>query len=212
MVVECHNCEVNIEAIEIANHRVCKGEDPHDEFKYTLLKCPKCNLPILMEQNLEFDDFNYNRLSFNIPRQVYPLLNFHLNPEIPTELQEALLESIKCFRTNAYTATVIMCRRAIEGFCQLQGITENNLQKAIHKLKENNIINDQIFEWANELRISGNEAAHKISSTFSNADAKDILDFTIAILDYSYSFQEKFKKFKQRRNAVTNNALDIQTT
>lgn len=104
-----------------------------------------------------------------------------------------------------------MCRRAIEGFCQLQGVSENNLQKAIQKLKENNIINDQIFEWANELRISGNEAAHKISSTFSNADAKDILDFTIAILDYSYSFQEKFKKFKQRRNAVTNNALDGQT-
>ena len=164
-----------------------------------------------MAQNMEFDNFNYNSFSFSMPRQVYPLLNFHLNPEIPAELQEALLESIKCFRTNAYTATVIMCRRAIEGFCQLQGVSENNLQKAIQKLKENNIINDQIFEWANELRISGNEAAHKISSTFSNADAKDILDFTIAILDYSYSFQEKFKKFKQRRNAVTNNALDGQT-
>ena len=156
MVVECHNCEVNIEAVEIANHSVWKGDDPHDQFKYTLLKCPKCNSPILMEQNMEFDNFNYNSFSFSMPRQVYPLLNFHLNPEIPAELQEALLESIKCFRTNAYTATVIMCRRAIEGLCQLQGVSENNLQKAIQKLKENNIINDQTFEWANEVRIISN--------------------------------------------------------
>lgn len=27
MVVECHNCEVNIEAVEIANHSVWKGDD-----------------------------------------------------------------------------------------------------------------------------------------------------------------------------------------
>ena len=63
------------------------------------------------------------------------------------------------------------------------------------------IINHQLFEWANELRLSGNEAAHNIESTFTNNDAKDILDFTIAILDYSYSFQDKFLKFKERRNS-----------
>lgn len=43
-----------------------------------------------MEQNMEFDNFNYNSFSFSMPfKQVYPLLNFHLNPEIPAELQEA---------------------------------------------------------------------------------------------------------------------------
>jgi hypothetical protein len=76
------------------------------------------------------------------------------------------------------------------------------LAKAITILKDEEIINEQLFEWANELRLSGNEAAHNIQSTFSNQDAKDILDFTIAILDFSYSFQEKFNQFKQRREAM----------
>ncbi len=201
MVVECHNCEVTIEGAQIAEHIVVRSDDPIDTWKYTLLKCPKCSNPILVEQNYVWE---CNTFEYSYPKQVYPIIDFHINPEIPDRLKEALFESIKCYRTKANTATVIMCRRTIEGFCLLKGIKSKNLAKGIEELKERQIINEQLFEWANELRISGNEAAHNIDSTFTSIDSKDILEFTIAILDYSYSFQEKFNKFKERRNASTN--------
>jgi len=52
---------------------------------------------------------------------------------------------------------------------------------------------------SDELRISGNEAAHDIKIGFSHEDARDILDFTIAILDFIYSYKIKFELFKSRK-------------
>ncbi len=201
MIVDCHICKIKIEGTEISNYILEDSFDPINKLKYTFLKCPKCEKPILVVQRLEFD---FMQFTYGDPNQLYPNDDFYVNPTIPENLRNALLESIQCYKSGADTATVIMCRRTIEGFCSIKKINERTLAKSIEKLKDNGIINEQLFEWANELRISGNEAAHNIEATFSSVDSKDILDFTIAILDFSYSFKEKFENFKKRRNAVAN--------
>ena len=66
-------------------------------------------------------------------------------------------------------------------------------------MKENQIIDERLFEWANTLRMAGNEAVHDVDITVSREDSKDMLDFTNAIIDYIYSFKEKFEQFKKRR-------------
>lgn len=91
-----------------------------------------------------------------------------------------------------------MCRKTLESFCILKEVKEKNLAVSIKKLKEKGIINEQLFDWADELRLAGNKAAHSINHDFEESDAKDILDFTIAILDFTYSFKDKFDKFKER--------------
>ena len=206
MVVECSKCEISIVTEVLIEHKVIIGQFPEDELKFSLLKCPKCSFPILVEQSYEIESDNFTGLRINLtePRILYPSTEFHINPEIPSVLKLSLEECIRCLKSKSYTATVIMYRRVIEGFCEIQGIKSNNLSKAIIMLKDQKIINDQIFDWANELRLSGNDAAHNIDQIFKYLDAKDILDFTIAILDYTYSLKEKFEKFKERRNPVTN--------
>ena len=64
-------------------------------------------------------------------------------------------------------------------------------------MKEKGIIENRLFEWADALRISGNEAAHGVNSNISSQDAKDILEFTHALLEYVFTFQEKFEEFKE---------------
>jgi len=91
-----------------------------------------------------------------------------------------------------------MCRRTLEGFCSIKGVKEQNLAASIKKLKEDGIINEQLYEWADELRLAGNEAAHNIDNDVDSLVAKDIFDFTIAILDFTYSFKDKFDRFKNR--------------
>ena len=118
---------------------------------------------------------------------------------IRDRLKESLSESIRCYRSRANTASVLMCRKTIESFCHIKESKERDLSKSLLTLKNNGHINEQLYEWANELRLSGNEAAHDIHSKFSKKDARDILDFTIAILDFSYSFKTKFDEFKARR-------------
>jgi hypothetical protein len=56
------------------------------------------------------------------------------------------------------------------------------------------------FEWSDLMRAAGNEAAHGVGLSIEQADAKDILEFTNAIMDYLFSFRDRFEEFKKRRN------------
>ena len=92
-----------------------------------------------------------------------------------------------------------MCRKALEGICAEHSVSERNLAASLKKMKEAGLIDDRLFEWSDSLRIAGNEAAHGVGLTISQPDAKDILEFTNAILDYLFSYRDRFEKFKQRR-------------
>jgi len=198
MLIDCDFCNAIIDMEEIGSFIQNNPNDIMDELQYTFCKCPKCFSAILTEQVREYESANFY---WGNPKKIYPNNVFHINPIIPLQLRNSLNEAINCHKSKANTATVIMCRRTLEGFCSLKGIQENNLDKSIKKLKEDSVINEQLFEWANHLRLVGNKAAHNIESEFSNLDSKDILDFTIAILDFTYSFKDKFDKFKARQNS-----------
>ncbi|MGZ4054015.1 MAG: DUF4145 domain-containing protein [Bacteroidia bacterium] len=196
MLLECDKCKALVNAEVIASY-VAKLEkdDWCQDTKYTLCKCPQCNEAILASQEYDLID---DEMDWDTPIKIFPNNTFHINSAIPEQLKKALIECIQCFKANSYTATAIMCRRTIEGFVTIKGIKERDLAQSIKKMKEDGIINEQLFEWANQLRLVGNKAAHDIDSEFSSVDAKDILDFTIAILDFTFSFKDKFDKFKER--------------
>lgn len=206
MILECDICNAIVKTEVIASYASHNEHDPMDAVQYSLCKCPQCSSPILANQEL---DYIAGELEWGMPVKMYPNNQFHINPVIPEKLRKALVECIQCYKSNSHTATVIMCRRAIEGFCAIKGVQEKNLDKSIKKLKDDGIINEQLFEWANQLRLSGNEAVHNIDSEFSNLDAKDMLDFTIAILDFTFSFKDKFDKFKER---LSKNKTNTPTT
>jgi hypothetical protein len=195
MLIECDNCNATVQLVEVGFYIRENPYDFIDAEKYIFGKCSQCLYPILVEQEL---DIIADELEWGRSKKIYPGSTFHINPVIPEKLQKSLLECIQCFKVEAHTATAIMCRRTLEGFCALKGVEEKNLDKSIKKLKDEGAINEQLYEWANQLRLVGNEAAHNIDANFSSVDAKDILDFTIAILDFTYSFKDKFDKFKER--------------
>jgi predicted LPLAT superfamily acyltransferase len=75
--------------------------------------------------------------------------------------------------------------------------------KSLEKMKNDGLIDDRLYEWADTLRLAGNEAAHDVNVTVSRDDARDMLEFTNAILDYLFSFCDKFERFKLRRKRST---------
>lgn len=200
MVLECSSCSVTVSAAIVASYVDENPYDWMDSTKYSLCRCPECQSPILVKQRNDYNDIEGSY--WRPPSILFPGNMFHINPVIPEDLRKALLECIQCYKAQSYTATVIMSRRTLEGFCLIKGVKEKNLEKSIKKLNEIGHINSQLYEWANELRLAGNEAAHNIESEFSPIDAKDILDFTIAILDFTFSFKDKFERFKQRIKAA----------
>ena len=90
-----------------------------------------------------------------------------------------------------------MCRKTLEGICSAHGVRERNLVSSLRKMRDKSIIDERIHDWSDALRLAGNEAAHDVGVTISQEDARDMLDFANAILDYLFSFRQKFEEFQQ---------------
>lgn len=190
MLVECDTCEARVDAVEVASYINPAPQLPF-QLVYTLLKCPQCSEPLLV-QNFDFGDGPTD------PIRLYPETRI-LSSSIPRQLRLAYEEAVACLRAKAFTAAAIMCRKTIEGTCKQHGIQGVTLVGALKKLRENGVIENRLYEWADTLRIVSNEAAHDPNVTVSYQDARDLAEFTNAILEYLFTFRDKFEKFKARR-------------
>ena len=203
MLVECVNCEAIVDGEIIAEY-LDHEEETGMTGKYSFLKCPRCSRPFIM---LQVDEsFGYEGGNWDEPRRLYPPIEMGVSQAIPNSLRLAYDEALSCFRAKAYTATAIMCRKTLEGIADENKITVRNLATALKEMKEKGIIENRLYEWADALRISGNEAAHGVNSQVFRQDAKDILEFTQALLEYVFTFQEKFEQFKNCQSLLKNAA------
>lgn len=190
MVVFCDECSVLVDATYVDSYQV-----PHEvgaTKRFTFLRCPRCETPFLIQQ---FEDF----VDWTEPERLYPAEQSRLGSALPKPIQSALEEAARCLRVRSYTATAIMCRKTLEGICVHHAVGEGNLASRLKQLKERGIIDARLHEWADELRLSGNEAAHDVGADVSPADAAEMLDFTNALVEYTFTFRERFEVFKKRR-------------
>ncbi|HEY9649709.1 MAG TPA: DUF4145 domain-containing protein [Coleofasciculaceae cyanobacterium] len=132
---------------------------------------------------------------------LYPPEN-QVDASLPNQIRTAFEEALKCFEAQAFTASVILCRKTLEGICKEHSINNGNLKNKLEEMKNKGIIEQRLFEWADALRISGNDAAHDLDITFSELDAKDIVEFTKALLEYVFTFRNKFEQFMKRRKST----------
>jgi len=187
MILECQVCSAIVEANKIDEYWDGNpSEEPTNH--YIFLRCPKCYEPFLVHED------NYQGET----KVLYPQ-TLKISKSLPLPIQKAFTEAQSCFRSKAYTASAIMCRKTIEGICAVHNTNSRNLMTALKKLKEMGIIEQRLHEWADQLRIAGNEAAHDVDINVSLEDARDVLEFTNALLEYVFTFRERFDSFKKRR-------------
>ncbi|MBD2255647.1 DUF4145 domain-containing protein [Nostoc parmelioides] len=208
-ILTCLTCKAFVNAEEINNYTI----EIHDEYplattngemlitfnKYSFFKCPKCFKPLVTCTEYDNEPSSEDKLTI-----LYPTSNKTISSEVPTYIKKAFDEAILCFNSNAFTASVIMCRKTVEGICKERGIEKNTLQKKLEIMKEEGIIDQNLYDWANILRLAGNDAAHDLDVVFDIADAQDIVDFTYAIIDYIFTYRKKFESFKKRRQKQEN--------
>jgi hypothetical protein len=196
MLIECKYCEATVDGKVQASYESHSREDP--PIKYSFLRCPKCSAPLIAWQE------NYGN-GWDEPSRMFPPQDKEVNPALPEPIRNAYREVLSCLKGKSYTATAIMCRKTLEGICSVHGIEAKNLSEGLKQMKIKGIIEDRLFEWAEALRISGNEAAHDVKITISSQDAKDIVAFTDALLEYVFTFRDKFNEFTKRRKKLANN-------
>lgn len=199
MIIDCRNCGALVDGEVRGQFRSVDRND--NDCKYSLIKCPNCSNPMLVVE-LEMHDGD----GWFPPSRIYP-------PEetaglyVPVEISAAYEEAWLCYRAKAYNATAIMCRKALEGITKAHKISRRNLDEGIKAMRDQGIIENRLYEWADALRVSGNEAAHDDLPRTSAEEARDILDFTHALLEYIFTFRDKFEEWKARRKAKSQNAI-----
>lgn len=198
--MHCPRCETVVAARLVNTYSIREEEESPDEtLEFLFLKCPECGRPFLAERT------NYwvggpHEWHYEQPTVIYPAERA-LDASVPKAIADSYDEAQRCFRAAAFTASAVMCRRTAEAICVHHGKNKGVLAQRLKEMLADEIIERRMFEWAEALREVGNEAAHRVDIVVTKEDARDLLDFTRALIEYIFTFTESFKKFRERRAA-----------
>jgi hypothetical protein len=198
-VLNCPHCaQASIQIV--AGQAIVPRENPDDIFSeergYTLMQCELCREVSLQVHEGVFYTAN------EVPHFAYPATR-KLSNEIPESLRREFEEAQSCYNAKAFTASVVMVRRTLEGISKDSGISERSLMQAVKKMKDAGLMDTTLAEWADGLRVLGNQGAHFTGTRVSQEDANDALAFAEALLDQIYVLRRRFEDFKKRRDAKT---------
>ncbi|MDX6760509.1 DUF4145 domain-containing protein [Streptomyces sp. F8] len=192
IVTTCGSCEKPVPA-KVAGTLVDHGGEAGLPTLFQLASCLKCGDPLLAIEE------DYGNGWDEEPVTVWPQAHQIISPLIPESLRRQHSETHKCFSIRAYTATVVMVRRTLEGICIDQGAQGKTLMQMLEHLAKSGKIEGRFHEWSQALRALGNEGAHFSTRAITAEDAADAVGFTEALMDYIYVYSKQFEQFKQRR-------------
>ena len=172
-----------------------ESEVKNNTYEYILSWCPKCESPFLSKRTY-FNSIDWSGETGFVG--LYPSISKLEDTNIPDSVRNAYAQAEKSFNAGLYEPCVIMCRKALEALCTERGMKKGVLKFKIDNLKTDGIIDDKLWKWADSLRMIGNDAAHDLSANIQKEDARDSIDFLIALLSYVYILTAKFNEFKIR--------------
>lgn len=193
MLTECNSCRATVDADVHGTYTEAADVGP---FQFILAECPRCGRPFLLQREMYAPD------QWSDPYRLYPPDEYQPGREVPGPIRGTFQEAITCYQAGAYTATTIVCGKTLEGLCESQGVEADRLVEGLEELYEQGVIEERLYEWADELRLARNEAVHDVEVSHSQQDATDVVEFTQAILEYVFTFRAKFAEFQQRRRGA----------
>ncbi|MHB1033633.1 MAG: DUF4145 domain-containing protein [Pirellulales bacterium] len=212
----CPTCNILVEAKVIARgfgeYRT-EATNPLDEVDaeyhgdhYSVALCRRCNGPFLVRE-----------ACFGVPGEfatvtdeavLYPASAEHTLEGLPESIGRSVAQAHRSYLTSSYDACALMCRRALEALCQILSANGKDLARRLEDLKAQGRVDARLLEWAHGVRLVGNEAAHDVETAVAAEDARDILEFTQALLMYVFTLDAKFRSFEARRKGRTDRSTD----
>ena len=165
-------------------------------YTYYVCACKHCGQP-----------FFVRRANFEVPggymdltedEVLYPPERSTQLDGVPPSLKKRYKEAVLSFKVASYESCAMMCRKCIETMCTTLGANGRNLNDKLNNLYEAKKIDSRLLEWAQEIRLVGNDGAHE-DDIVTRRDARDTLDFTEYILTYVFILTSRFDKYRNRR-------------
>jgi hypothetical protein len=121
----------------------------------------------------------------------------------PQQVQRFWTQAHQSANREIWDAASVMVRSALQLTLREQGATGRTLHDQVNDLADKGVLPPAMKEWATEVRLLGNEAAHpELDQTEANpADIKDILQFLDRLLVYFYDIPAGIQEYRERRRA-----------
>lgn len=206
--VFCPQCNILVEARVIAEGSGgfrSKAVSPIDEVDaeyhgehYSVCLCRRCSQPFLMRQSLygvpgEFETVTEEAI-------LYPTESKLLPEALPEHIRTSYDQAARSLHASLFEPCVLMSRKCLEAVCKTLKANGRNLSTRLAELHQAGHIDSRLLDWAHEIRLIGNEAAHDIEVPVTKEDARDVFDFTEAILIYVFSLTKRFESLQARRS------------
>ena len=202
----CPSCNVHVEARVLAQHHVERDViredrwDPIDrvytEDVYTFASCIRCASPLLLRES------HYVVEGDPIPQGdaclVYPT-DTALPEAVPNVVARPFSEAHQAYKVKLYDSCAVMCRKTLEAACGEYGESQGRLAIRLDRLLQRGVIDKAMFEWTQELRLSGNKGSHADPESVTETEAKDMLEFARAVLLYAFELPKRLQRTRQRR-------------
>lgn len=193
-VFHCNQCRARVQAKVLAEREYGPSGDG-GTYRYIFAECSHCHGSLVGLS--EWFDCGEDS-GWTCPERQWPQPEDPLSSSIPWAVRKSLREAHRCFSSQAYMATAVMCGRAVEALCQ-EKTKARTLAEGLKRLRATKVIDDKLFEWGEALRKERNIGAHAGEAEISAQDASDVLDFAIAISEYVYVLDEKYKAYRARK-------------
>jgi DNA-directed RNA polymerase subunit RPC12/RpoP len=137
----------------------------------TIYICHQCNKPTFFYQDIQVPGAQFGQAVKHIP---------------DANVEKLYDEARTCFSVNAFTSSVMCCRKLLMNIAVSEGATEGlSFVEYVNYLNDNNFIPPKGKAWVDAIRKLGNEANHSIE--FKNPDeARLIITFTEMLLKFIY--------------------------
>jgi hypothetical protein len=217
--VFCPQCNILVEAKVIAEgHGGFRSNavNPIDEVDteyhgdhYSVCLCRRCNQPFLVRQSLYSVPGEFGTVTEEAV--LYPSESKLLPEALPENVKTAYDQAARSLHVSLFEPCVLMSRKCLEAICKILNANGRDLSKRLAKLHEAGHIDSRLLNWAHQVRLIGNEAAHDIDAPITKEDARDVFDFTEAILIYVFSLTKRFESLHeslQARRSKTDSHTD----
>ena len=201
IAVECGACNKHVSAVVVGKVYQSNDDDTSITFEVLLATCPVCRSAIVAGRSMEqWGDWQNGEYDQTPPRRLWPLPMRELSTDAPEGIRRDFDEAQRCMSVSSHLGASLIARRVLEAITVDLGAKGNTLAAKLKQLKESGAIDGRLAEWADALRVVGNDAAHNVNTVVSREDAADALSFAEAMADYVYTFRGRYDRFLARRN------------
>ena len=171
--------------------------NPYQCDHYSVCLCLRCEQPFLVRQSLygvarEFETVTDQSV-------LYPGEPKLLSEALPDSVKTAYEQAARCMNASLFEPCVLMSRKCLEAVCRALNAKGRDLHARLANLHDAEHIDSRLLNWAHQVRVIGNEAAHDVDVPVTKEDARDAFEFTEAILIYVFSLTKRFELLKARR-------------